>query len=790
MYWTIITLIFLTLFTPIVLPINSLFFPFITGKGFFFRILVEVAVALYGSLILFVPEYRPKATPVAYALATFIGLITVSDLFGANPLRSIWSNFERMEGLVLFYHFLAYFILISTLFSERIWNRFLATSVGVSLLVCMYSIVQLAGKLGINQGGVRVDATFGNATYLAVYLLFHIFLTIIWIWRERAESSISNIWIAILGSHVSILLYGIWLSLGISITAQQYPKAGPFTALVFLFSLLIHAGIYFFGRAKQSAVRVFFLVESLVLMMYVLFNTATRGAIIGTIVGACIAALAIAWKSEKQWVRMSAWGMCVAVVGLVLVFFLARDTQFVRNNPVLTRFAEISLHEPTTESRFVLWGMAIEGWKERPLFGWGQENFNLVFNKYFDPVLYRQEQWFDRAHSVFFDWLVSGGLFGLISYLGLFVIASYALWKSSMLSFVERAMLFGLLVAYFIQNLTVFDNLVSGMYFIVVLAFIHFHVVVEKRAKGEIRADVRPVEISATLRDGALVLVGIGFVVVVYFVDAKPLLANMNIIQALRGHQEGISKNIEYFKNALSYDTTQSNQEAREQLLDIAARAINIPTLDVTSKETVVKLALDEMAKQVQASPLDARPALFFGDLSMLAGDLDGAIASLEKARTLSPKKQYLLFELGRAYFAKKDYAKALEVMKYAYDLAPEFSEAQKWYSIALVYAGREKEGLELYHASFGNDKPLDEQFINAYAATGNYTRLVELWGARVQKNPTDPQSHLSLGLSYYGAGRADLAVAEMQKAETLNPAIKAEVDVLIAKIQAGKSPF
>jgi len=43
--------------------------------------------------------------------------------------------------------------------------------------------------------------------------------------------------------------------------------------------------------------------------------------------------------------------------------------------------------------------MAWEGVKEKPLLGWGQENFNLVFNKYYEPSLYGQEVWFDRVHN-------------------------------------------------------------------------------------------------------------------------------------------------------------------------------------------------------------------------------------------------------------------------------------------------------------------------------------------------------------------------------------------------------
>jgi hypothetical protein len=52
--------------------------------------------------------------------------------------------------------------------------------------------------------------------------------------------------------------------------------------------------------------------------------------------------------------------------------------------------------------------MALKGIAERPVLGWGQENFNYVFNKYYNPQMFGQEEWFDRTHNVVLDWLIAG----------------------------------------------------------------------------------------------------------------------------------------------------------------------------------------------------------------------------------------------------------------------------------------------------------------------------------------------------------------------------------------------
>src|SRR3989344_3553367 len=95
-----------------------------------------------------------------------------------------------------------------------------------------------------------------------------------------------------------------------------------------------------------------------------------------------------------------------------LSYLVLYTQNFVKNSPVLSRFASINVEETTTKSRFMIWNMAMQGLKERPILGWGQESFNYVFNKYYDPGMYGQEQWFDRTHNIIFDWLIAGGILG------------------------------------------------------------------------------------------------------------------------------------------------------------------------------------------------------------------------------------------------------------------------------------------------------------------------------------------------------------------------------------------
>ncbi|KKR74327.1 MAG: hypothetical protein UU18_C0030G0001, partial [Parcubacteria group bacterium GW2011_GWB2_40_8] len=93
---------------------GTMFFPFITGKNFLFRIIIEITVALWAIVAIFEPRYRPKKTWIFLTLVFFTLGMALSSVFGANFYRSFWSNYERMEGLITFLHLFAYFtVLIS-----------------------------------------------------------------------------------------------------------------------------------------------------------------------------------------------------------------------------------------------------------------------------------------------------------------------------------------------------------------------------------------------------------------------------------------------------------------------------------------------------------------------------------------------------------------------------------------------------------------------------------------------------------------------------------------------------
>ncbi|MBI5456384.1 O-antigen ligase family protein [Candidatus Kaiserbacteria bacterium] len=703
---------------------RSLFFPFITGKNFTFRILVEIVGTAWLALAFVKDVYRPKRSWILLAFAAFVVAIGISDMFGVNAFKSFWSNYERMEGWVTLAHLLVYLTAsVSILSTEGLWKRWWQVSLGVSAFVAFYGLLQLAGFITINQGGVRLDATLGNATYLAVYMLFHIFIAALFLARAWIEKPNER--------PMSAFLYG---------------------GLIFLDSLI-------------------------------LFFTATRGAILGLIGGALLSAVILIILAPRSRVAWRAGSLIAALVVLIGVFWVGRDSAFVQGVEPLQRLASISLSDVKSNSRYLNINMAWQGFKERPILGWGQENYAVVFDKYYDPKMYAQEPWFDRVHNIVFDWLIAGGIVGLILYAAIFFAALISVWKKGkdgafFFAPYERAILTGLFAAYGFHNLFVFDNIVSYVLFVSLLGYIAV-----RSSEGSVLLHQRMV------KENALPLVSAGAVVLLWgiamFVNADALAANKAIIRGLSGQEEGPSKNLEYFKEAISYGTY-GTQEAREHLSQIASQIGANAGLPQDVRLAFLQIASDEMGKQMQEAPLNARFPFFLGILLDSFGSHDNASGALQKAHQLSPTKQSIFFQLGMNSLARNQSEEALQYFKDAYELEPNYGEARVFYAAVAIHVGDAAVENEMMNVLLEKGGALDPRILSAYAAKGRYDKIAQVAAAYIGTHPNDLQPRLTYAAALYKMGDRERAIEALQELKLAVPASAAQADALIAEIRAG----
>lgn len=716
--------IFAILFIPFIVA-DAQFFPFITGKGFVFRIAIEIIFALWVILALRDRSFMPKFSWITGAILIFMGVIALADIFGENPYKSFWSNFERMEGYITLIHLLLYYFVVSTMLkTHKLWNIFLNVSVIASVIMSIYGFFQLAGKIVINQGGVRVDGTFGNATYLAVYLLVNMFFAIFLFVRSKG-----NVYLR-LGYIAAFIMQGI-----------------------------------------------------------VLYHTATRGAILGVIGGVGVSALLIAlFARGNKKARIGSLAAIAAILLLIGGFFAIRNADFVKKSETLNRFATLNQENIKSQGRYFVWPMAWKGFKERPILGWGQENFSYVFNKNYDPRMYKQEQWFDRTHNIFLDWLIVGGAFGFLAYISLYVALLFYLWKQkNNFSFVEKSILTGFIAGYVFQNIFVFDNLISYIMFFSVLAFVS---AVSTENKEPIKW-VAKIGSNKNLSERVIApLVIVVLVFSIYFVNAKPIMANRTLIKAINYNTSTPEQTVESIKKVFSYNTF-ADAEAREQFLTMTPRFM-ASNISPDTRNEFFSLARRQLDIQIGKTPLDTRYILFAGSILNQLGMYKEAIEYFDRALETSPAKQNIYFAKGAAYIGmgKTEYPKALEVFKEAYDLEQSYPEAKIIYAVGAIYNKNYKLASELLNALDPELVVFDDRILSAYYVAGNYSEVINLLGIRISANPNNAEFRFNLAAIYFEIGEKTKSVEQLKKVAEIDPRLKQQTDYLITEIQAGRNPM
>ncbi len=710
------------LLTPFLVFIvtRSLYFPFITGKNFAFRILIEILAALWVYAALRFPRFRPQISPVFWAVTAFLLVMGIATISALSPYRSFWSNFERMEGYLGLLHLFAYFILLISVFKEeRDWKAFFYTSLGASVIISIYAVFQLAGKLDIHQGGTRVDATLGNATYLAAYILFHLFFLAFFFLRTK----------------------NLWLRVGLG--------------TVFLFELVI------------------------------LYHTATRGAMLGLLGGIFLLALLLSIFARGN-TRRIAFGCLGIAIAIPILFLLVRNASFVKNSEVLNRFASISPSETTTVGRLTIWKMAIEGWQERPVLGWGQDAFIYVFSKNYDPALWRQEPWFDRAHNVFLDWLIAGGVLGLASYLSMFAAALWMLiraFRRSSIDIISFGVLGSLLAAHFFQILFVFDNLTSYLLFFAVLAYVH---VVARSARSP-----RPRLLPAGIPAAGGVAAALAVVLLLYFANVKPIMTAGDILDALvtAGTAEPagrIDTLIAKFKEGIALNTF-GTTETREQVSQLASLVARDASLADQDKMKYLEFAISELEAQRKSFPSDVRAIAFLATLYSTAGRPEDAIRMTEDALAISPQRQQFYFIEAEAYINLGQGEKAIEVLKKAYDLAPDYPEALVNLGTVLILVGKGDQAEVLLQEKYGMRFIGDPHYAQAYTQIGEFGKAAEVWKLIVAGSPASAESHANYGGVLARAGRRDEAIREFEEAIRLEPRFETQGRQIIEQIRNGE---
>lgn len=766
--WIIKIGLWLIPFLPLYIS-SSMLFPFITGKNFVFRIIVEIIFALWVGLAVARPEFRPKLTPLFKAATLFIIFVFLADLFGPNPYRSFFSNYERMEGFMMLGHLYLYFVVLSSVFKTRTdWLVFFHSTLVASLVVSSIGLMQRLGYRVSLQGGFRVDSTIGNPTYLAAYLLFHIWMLV-------------------------ILLKEFW---------KKWWLLAMYSAALF-FELLI---LYF--TATRGAVLALLLVTALFWVISVIFwNKLFYPGVISSPDALSPAPSLSVFKGGVNGVRpwskgrKFATGLLILMLVTPIFFWQIRHTEFVQNTNVLKRLVNYSLDEKTIQSRFKIWGMSAKGFLDRPVLGWGQENYYLVFQKYFHPGLFAQEPWFDRSHNLFFDWLIHAGVLGLASFLSVIGIAFYYIFKAAWSIRFPRfngMVLAAVFLSYLLQNVFVFDNLNTYILFFAFLAYTEW--LAYPHISGETSPSYERREFIPALQNKGFAIALILLLAVFssgYYLHLKPMKESKALIQTLQLAQtRGISMEriINAFKGTLSYRSF-GDTEVREQMANFARSVPGNSSYSPEDQKKFVQFTVEEFRKETTNPAKDIKHMLFLASILSRAQQFDPqygpeAERLLLDAIKLSPTKQIIQLELAQLYLSQGKTDATLDILKRVVELEPNYMQAKVNLLLVATLAKRNDIAKEVIDSGI-NITVLDEDALKRlggiYVGYQLHDRAKPVYIYLTGMAPGKAEYRAALAAILGELGEYDAAIEEAKKAAELDNSFAAEAEAFIKIMEQRK---
>ena len=689
---------FSILFLPL-LVLRTTLFPYIFPKIIFFQIAVEIIFALWLILIIQKKEYRPNfKNPLLLSLTIFIGILILSSLFGMDPARSFFSTQERMTGVITSVHFYLWFLVLGSLFRNIAdWKKFIWASLTASFLVGLYGIGQKLGLELLLKGGVgRLSSTLGNPIYLSVYTMLNAFLAGFLILQEKKKILKALLIILILFNLV-IMSFGASRGVILSFGISLF--------LLFIFLII---------QLPSKKIKVFLLLLLIFIISGFVFLQTP--------------------KAQP---------------------FVAKSPLFLKRI-VGTRFTDI---KEINWVRTLSWQGAIEGFKEKPILGWGWENYNLVFNKFFNPRYLEKgftATWFDKSHNQVLDTLCLTGIFGLLSYLAFFFLIFRALFKKSReYKLSLSCVILGLmLVSYFLQNLFVFDTPAPLISFYLSLGLIYFYCKsvepdnINLNDSSRIpRAERRRKASGGLVLGKNLILIPIILIILsltIYKLNILPFTKSQDGAKGAIISPIDFELGLYFYKNSLkeySFTNPVIRLMLAKTVLEQSGKA------DEKTKKEAFNFVISEMEKNTKEHPFNVKYYLTLGKLYAADFELEKAGNSFEKALTLSPKRQEVYYELGQIKLSQGKFSEAAEIYEKALRLNEKIRDSHWYYGLAAILNENYEEGIKEIEKAhkmgrrFGTN--LDSLLIIAqgYAEIENFEKAITFCDLALKRDPKNTRA-------------------------------------------------
>lgn len=620
----------LAFISPLLIFSKSFVFPFIVLKVWYFRSIVLLMLGAYILLLLHKRQtYTPKFTWIHWAMLAFLGSYAISTFMSVDWHRSFWATHERMLGLFSYVHYVLFFFIVSAVIRTwEEWRSILRWVLALGGVVMVIALLQQVNPKLLLNRGTRSASTLGNPIYVGGY-------------------------------GMTLALIGYFLAI----------------------------------KEKAKNWRIYAIAGGL-LGLLGMFASGTRGSILGLFSAITLMLIIYFATLKKEHIRFKKWltWITVGFIALLGVLFFFRESEFVKGIPGIGRVFSISFESRTFVTRTMAWDVALDGWQEHKLFGWGPNTFFYLFNKYYRPEFLSfgyQETWFDNAHNAVVNTLATQGIVGIVTYMGIFMVPCWVLlaaYRRKDIGVHLFAVGTGYVAGHFVHNAFVFENPSSLIYFALLLGFIAQQTAQRKEGSGEK---------GSAISTPTVIVTAVGIFLLIFTTNINHARANHHTILTMRELNRQSKNILEFYETQVLTIPTPHYDEVRVDMGRGFTNVIGFYAEQNRIEEAKALFITADEGIQVAMDlhPLDVRLYIQRAEMYRIMGGYasDPTVFYQESERVLrqalelSPERQQLRFLLSANMLLQNRPEEAQAFMKEAAHADPKVGES--WWRYAATFS-------------------------------------------------------------------------------------------------------
>ena len=610
---------------------------------------------------------------------------------------------------------------------------------------------------------------------------------------------------------------------------------GPIFLAIYL--LLLSFLALSFG-IKTKGIKKLFYFSSLALFVFVIFLTATRAAIFGLFIG--FSFFIFFWPDKKTIKLKILFGM-ILVLGLLTALWLNTQPQIVKyltENKIfgpgfqriwssvqpLLDIQHISLNKIASDARCSGWRVAWQALKQRPILGYGPENFSIAFDKYYDPSLPGISQqpgqsaytgWWDRAHNIIFETSINAGIPALIIYLLLFGVL---FWQLQFLKKKNRQQCLiyhsiqTTFLAYLTANFFSYDTFSTYLISFLLIGYALYLINYDVNETLP-QCSLNPNKHSWTNYSKTnILIIFVLFIALIWFIwtyNLKPLEINKEINWAVfYSENNKCDKALKKMETILASYSIIDNY-VRLKYIDVIKNC----TRKQQPKEEQLELsrkAIQVLKQASQLRPFYTRTWWLLGNYTNILIEQDKSLkpeiieqlkeeshSYFKKAHQLSPRRQEIFVGLIKTSWFLKKYQEANKMANECVKIDPRFRQCWWLKALSNIYIGnleQAKQDLKIAQEKGYNlesEKYL-LQLLKPYIKLAkdskkveHYQILAEIYEKLIKINPKNFQYHASLAYVYKTLGKYEKAREQALIVLELSPESRVNVEKFLKDLSA-----